>query len=49
MWAPTWADTLKKDLLKGYDPSIRPSQHYNVTTVETGFVDRDKQSCEHVL
>ncbi|XP_053677448.1 neuronal acetylcholine receptor subunit alpha-7-like isoform X2 [Anopheles nili] len=33
-WTPTWADTLKKDLLKGYDPSIRPSQHYNVTTVE---------------
>ncbi|XP_040167055.1 neuronal acetylcholine receptor subunit eat-2-like isoform X1 [Anopheles arabiensis] len=37
VWAPTWADTLKKDLLKGYDPSIRPSQHYNVTTVETGI------------
>ncbi|XP_053662685.1 5-hydroxytryptamine receptor 3A-like [Anopheles marshallii] len=36
-WAPTWADTLKKDLLKGYDPSIRPSQHYNVTTVETSI------------
>uniref|UniRef100_A0A182SJN1 Neurotransmitter-gated ion-channel ligand-binding domain-containing protein n=1 Tax=Anopheles maculatus TaxID=74869 RepID=A0A182SJN1_9DIPT len=34
VWAPTWTDTLKKDLLKGYDPSIRPSQHYNVTTVE---------------
>uniref|UniRef100_A0A182VID4 Neurotransmitter-gated ion-channel ligand-binding domain-containing protein n=1 Tax=Anopheles merus TaxID=30066 RepID=A0A182VID4_ANOME len=37
VWAPTWAETLKKDLLKGYDPSIRPSQHYNVTTVETGI------------
>uniref|UniRef100_A0A182PA78 ETS domain-containing protein n=1 Tax=Anopheles epiroticus TaxID=199890 RepID=A0A182PA78_9DIPT len=36
-WAPTWTDTLKKDLLKGYDPSIRPSQHYNVTTVEIGI------------
>ncbi|XP_049282698.1 acetylcholine receptor subunit alpha-like 1 isoform X2 [Anopheles funestus] len=37
VWAPTWTDTLKKDLLKGYDPSIRPSQHYNVTTVETSI------------
>ncbi|XP_035908825.1 5-hydroxytryptamine receptor 3A-like isoform X1 [Anopheles stephensi] len=37
VWAPTWTDTLKKDLLKGYDPSIRPSQHYNVTTVETAI------------
>uniref|UniRef100_A0A182Q8W3 Neurotransmitter-gated ion-channel ligand-binding domain-containing protein n=1 Tax=Anopheles farauti TaxID=69004 RepID=A0A182Q8W3_9DIPT len=36
-WTPTWADTLKKDLLRGYDASIRPSQHYNVTTVETGI------------
>ncbi|KFB39882.1 AGAP009493-PA-like protein [Anopheles sinensis] len=36
-WAPTWADRLKKDLLKDYDPSLRPSQHYNVTTVETSI------------
>uniref|UniRef100_A0AAG5D7K3 Neurotransmitter-gated ion-channel ligand-binding domain-containing protein n=1 Tax=Anopheles atroparvus TaxID=41427 RepID=A0AAG5D7K3_ANOAO len=36
-WTPTWTDRLKKDLLKGYDPSIRPSQHYNVTTVETSM------------
>lgn len=36
-WVPTWADSLKKDLLKGYDPSVRPSQHYNVTTVELGI------------
>ncbi|XP_058168530.1 neuronal acetylcholine receptor subunit eat-2-like [Anopheles ziemanni] len=36
-WTPTWADRLKKDLLKDYDPSLRPSQHYNVTTVETSI------------
>lgn len=36
-WTPTWSDKLKKDLLKDYDPSIRPSQHYNVTIVEASI------------
>ncbi|XP_058062845.1 5-hydroxytryptamine receptor 3A-like isoform X2 [Anopheles bellator] len=36
-WTPTFADTLRKDILRDYDPTLRPSQYYNVTTVETGI------------
>ncbi|XP_052868513.1 neuronal acetylcholine receptor subunit alpha-7-like [Anopheles cruzii] len=36
-WTPTFADNLRKDLLTDYDPTLRPSQYYNVTTVETGI------------
>ncbi|XP_053694163.1 neuronal acetylcholine receptor subunit non-alpha-2-like [Sabethes cyaneus] len=30
----TWVDKLKKDLLANYDRNLRPTQHYNVTSVD---------------
>uniref|UniRef100_A0A182FWX7 Uncharacterized protein n=2 Tax=Anopheles albimanus TaxID=7167 RepID=A0A182FWX7_ANOAL len=34
-WTPTDADRLRKDILKDYDPALRPAPFANVTTVET--------------
>ncbi|XP_055539133.1 neuronal acetylcholine receptor subunit beta-4-like isoform X1 [Wyeomyia smithii] len=30
----TWVDKLKKDLLANYDRNLRPTQHFNVTSVD---------------
>ncbi|KAB0799593.1 hypothetical protein PPYR_07473 [Photinus pyralis] len=37
IWNATYTDSLKQDLLLNYDKFARPTQHYNVTTVNIGL------------
>lgn len=51
IWNATNADKLKRDLLMTYDKFLRPTEHFNKTTVtlELSFLHLDLDEAESVL